>query len=52
MVSADRTPCTNVSTEVRENTILSIRGSGRYRLTGINGETRKGKLRITIEKYV
>ena len=52
MVSADHTPCTNVSAEVRENTILSIRGSGRYRLTGINGETRKGKLRITIEKYV
>ena len=52
MVSADHTPCTNVSAELRENTILSIRGSGRYRLTGINGETRKGKFRITIEKYV
>lgn len=52
MVSADHTPCINVSAEVSENTILSIRGSGRYRLTGINGETRKGKLRITIEKYV
>lgn len=52
MVSADHCPCTNVSAEVRENTIISIRGSGRYRLSGINGESRKGKLRIVIEKYV
>lgn len=52
MVNADFSPCTNVSAQVKENTVISIRGSGRYRLTGISGETRKGKLRITIEKYV
>ena len=52
MVNADFSPCTNVSAEVRENTVISIRGSGRYRLSGISGETRRGKLRITIEKYV
>lgn len=51
-VNADFTPCTNVSAEVKENTVISVRGSGRYRLSGISGETRKGKLRITIEKYV
>lgn len=52
MVSADFLPCTNVSAEVRENTVISIRGSGRYRLSGISGETRKGRIRITIEKYL
>lgn len=52
MVSADFSPCTNVSAEVRENTVISVRGSGKYRLTEISGETRKGKLRITIEKYL
>lgn len=52
MVNADFLPCTNVSAEVKENTVISVRGSGRYRLAGISGETRKGKLRITIEKYL
>lgn len=52
LVSADHVPCTSVSAEVREKTIISIRGSGRYRVSEINGETRKGRLRITIEKYV
>lgn len=52
MVNADFSPCTNVSAEVKENTVISVRGSGRYRLAGISGETRKGKLRITIEKYL
>ncbi len=52
MVNADFSPCTNVSAEVKENTVISIRGSGRFRLTGISGETRKGRIRITIEKYV
>lgn len=52
MVNADFLPCTNVSAVVKENTIISIRGSGRYRLAGISGETRKGRIRITVEKYV
>lgn len=52
MVNADFSPCTNVSAEIRENTVISIRGSGRYRLSNISGETRKGKIRITIEKYL
>lgn len=52
MVNADFSPCTDVSAQISENTILSVRGSGRYRLARISGETRKGKLRITIEKYL
>lgn len=52
MVNADFSPCTNVSEEMKENTIISIRGSGRFRLAGISGQTRKGRIRITIEKYL
>lgn len=52
MVNADFSPCTDVSAQVKENTVISIRGSGRYRLTSIDGETRRGRIRICIEKYV
>lgn len=52
MVNADFSPCTDVSAEIKENTVISVRGSGRYRLAGISGETRKGRIRITIEKYL
>lgn len=52
MVNADFSPCTDVSAVVKENTVISIRGKGRYRLAAISGETRKGRIRITIEKYL
>lgn len=52
MVNADFSPCLNVSSEVRENTVISVRGSGRYRLSEISGETRKGRIRVVIEKYI
>lgn len=52
MVNADFSPCLNVSAEVKENTVISVRGSGRFRLSEISGESRKGRLRIIIEKYI
>ncbi len=52
MVNADFSPCLNVSAEVRENSVISVRGSGRYRLSQIIGETRKGRIRVVIEKYI
>lgn len=51
-VSADFSVCLNVSGIVRENTVISIRGYGRFRLAKIAGETKKGKIRVVIEKYV
>ena len=51
-VNADFSPCLNVSAEVKENTVISVRGSGRYRLSEILGQTRKGRIRIIIEKYI
>ncbi len=51
-VNADFFPCLDVSAGVRENTIISVRGSGRYRLSEIKGESRKGKIRVVIEKFI
>lgn len=51
-VNADFSPCLNVSAEIKENTVISVRGSGRYRLSEIIGDTRKGRIRIIIEKYL
>ena len=51
-VNADFLPCLNVSEELSEGTIISVRGSGRYKLSGISGETRRGRLRIIIEKFI
>lgn len=51
-VNADFSPCLSVSEEIGENTIISIRGSGRYRLTEITGETRRGRIHVVIEKYI
>ncbi|MDE6727999.1 MAG: hypothetical protein K2J80_08690 [Oscillospiraceae bacterium] len=50
-VSADFSVCLNVSSIVKENTVISIRGYGRFRLSKIVGETKKGKIHIIIEKY-
>ncbi|MBQ8194513.1 MAG: RNA-binding protein [Oscillospiraceae bacterium] len=52
MVNADFSPCLNVSAEMKENTVISVRGHGRFRLSEISGETRKGRIRIVIEKYI
>lgn len=52
LVNADFSPCLNISAEVGENTVISIRGSGRYRLSSIGGKSAKGRIRITIEKYI
>lgn len=52
MVNADFSPCLNVSAELKENTVISVRGHGRYRLSEISGETRKGRIRVVIEKYI
>lgn len=51
-VSADFSACLSVSGTVKENTVISIRGFGRFRLSKIVGETKKGRIRVIIEKYV
>lgn len=52
LVSADFLVCQNVSYTIKEGTVLSIRGYGRFRLTQVMGETKKGRLRVSFEKSI
>ena len=51
-VSADHAVCQNVSVLVKEGAVISIRGFGRYRVSRIDGETKKGRIRVVIDKFV
>lgn len=51
-VSVNHIPCTNVSSQVAEGDILSVRGVGRFRVAKIGPPTRKGRLFVTVEQYV
>lgn len=42
----------SVSKELSEGDILSIRGCGRFILSGINGETKKGRIHIILKKFI
>lgn len=52
MVSADFSVCPSVSCVVKEGTVISIRGYGRFRLAKVVGETKKGRVHILLEKFV
>lgn len=40
------------SVRVKENDLISVRGMGKFRYLGIEGESKKGRLAIRIEKYI
>ena len=42
----------NASVQLRENDAVSVRHHGKFRFAGVAGETKKGNLRIRIERYV
>lgn len=52
LVNADHVLCTCVSRDIGEGAVISVRGSGRYRLKEVAGSTRKGRLRVIIEKFI
>ena len=41
-----------VSKPVKEGDLISVRGSGRYILSEMGNETRKGRLHIILNKYI
>ena len=41
-----------ISHELREGDVLSIRGSGRFILSGIGGETKKCRVHINLRKFI
>ena len=51
-VSADYSICLNVSAAVKEREIISIRGFGRFIVSKIVGETKNGRIRVIIDKFV
>lgn len=51
-VSADFSVCLDVSAMQKAGSVISIRGYGRYCLSKVIGETKKGRVRVAIDKYV
>jgi RNA-binding protein YlmH len=45
-------PTENVSAEVKEGDILSVRGFGKYVIGETDGQTRSGRLKIRCRKYI
>ncbi len=44
--------CENNSYQVKEDDVISVRGHGKMSFKHISGETRKGRIYVTIEDYV
>ena len=44
--------CAQTSATLKEGTVFSVRGFGKFELASVNGETKKGRISITIKKYV
>lgn len=51
-VSTDFSVCTDVSAGIGMGCVLSIRGFGRYRLAEVLGETKKGRVRVIVERFI
>lgn len=51
-VEINHFPASSVSQELKEGDTLSIRGSGRYILSSIDGLTKKGRIHINLRKYI
>ena len=44
--------CDGNGTHIRDNDLISVRGCGRFRFSGILSETKKGRVFVAIEKYI
>lgn len=52
LVTVDHAPVTEKSTEIGQGSIFTVRGYGKYRLSGVGDRNRKDRIRFTVEKYV
>lgn len=50
-VSVNHLVCQKISHTVREGDKLTIRGKGKYEICGVNGETKKHRIKISIIQY-
>ncbi|MBR5519740.1 MAG: hypothetical protein IKU55_03385 [Clostridia bacterium] len=51
LCSVDHLPVTKADAAVSEGILVSVRGKGRMKLTEVRGETRKGRLALTLFRY-
>lgn len=51
-VFVDGKLCENNRYSVKENEVISVRGFGKFKYRSQDGVSRKGKLNVTVEKYV
>lgn len=45
-------PVKNPALSVKEGDVISVAGKGRIEINNVGGESRKGRLRITLKKYI
>ena len=50
-VDRNHTPCLSVSQQLAEGDLVSVRGSGRIRIEGLGGESRKGRQYVHLIVY-
>lgn len=50
-VFLDGAACDSASAVPKAGCIVSVRGYGRFRMGEVTGESKKGKLRLTVERY-
>ena len=51
-VQLDHLPVTKADREVSEGAVISARGLGKMKVTAVGGTTKKGRISITIERYI
>ena len=51
-VSIDGLPCEKPDKLITEGTKISVRGLGKIQLTSINGQTKKGRISVVINRYI
>ncbi len=50
-ISVNHLPVVSVSRELSEGDVITVRGSGKFILNGVNGTTKKGRIHINLRKY-
>lgn len=48
----DGLPCEKPDKSIEEGANISVRGLGKIRLRAVNGQTKKGRISVTIDRYV
>ena len=51
-MNLDHTPCLKPDKPVAEGAVLTARGLGKAKLSAVGGLTKKGRIGITIERYL